>query len=130
LKRSAIGFGLILLLLTSGCFQWTEDQNGHLTSAGLPGVPVWQSKEPPPALTPLDAGFTPEEAAKIGGPALVEPSTTHAWRYRFYHADNNKCADDLNKLMAERARENSTDPAAYCTDHPTEPPTKGHALLF
>lgn len=126
---------LVLVCTLAGCFEWTEDSQGHLTSAGLPGVPLWQAK-PGAAdaqpITPAEMGFTPEEAAKMGGPVLVLPpdATSQTWRYRYYPADQNHCQEDLNQLLAARAQQVSTGTAPYCTISPTRPPTKGSGLIF
>ena len=95
---------LVCACAFSACFQWTEDSQGNLQSVGLPGVPIWKSSTPPPALTPTELGFTPEEAAKVGGLVLVEPPTppARAYRYRYYSAANNNCQTDLKKLLAAR----------------------------
>jgi len=82
-------------------------------------------------MKPTDLGFTPEEASKFGGPVLVIPSaTSRGWRYRYYSSEQNRCQEDLKKMLDDRARENATDPAPYCTDNPTAPPIKGNALVF
>ena len=120
--RSAPFTGLLLCLCAmSGCISWTQDAQGNLRSVGLPGVPVWQSSAPPPAVTPTQLGFTPDEAAKLGGPVLVMPSASGAYHYRFYQAGQNHCTEDVQKLMASRAAYPTNDPAPYCTDKPTEP---------
>jgi hypothetical protein len=83
-------------------------------------------------MTPTEAGFTPEEAAKIGGLVLVEPPTppSRAYRYRFYPAAKNNCESDLQKMLAARAQSGATGPAPYCTDRPTAPNMEGNALFF
>ena len=106
-----------------------------MTSMGLPGVPLWQ-KNPGAAnaqpVTPTSMGFTPEEAAKFGGPVLVEPSASggRGWRYRWYPVDANRCQQDLDGLMQTRAQYGTSGPAPYCTDHPTAPPSQGSAFIF
>jgi hypothetical protein len=124
---------LVLCVFTaSACFEWTEDAQGNLQSVGLPGVPIWKSNAPPAPVTPQTMGMTPEEAANVGGPVLVEPSAppNRMYRYRFYPAASNTCEADLQKLLAERAQSDATGPAPYCTDHPTAPPVEGNAALF
>ena len=130
MRRVTLSLLSAVLLLTAGCFSWTEDQNGNLQSVGLPGVPVWQSKAPPPEVTPASVGFLPDEAAKMGGPVLVEPNDNGPWRYHFYQADQNHCDDDLKKLLAARPANSPADTMPYCSLHPTQAPIKGHALLF
>jgi hypothetical protein len=130
---SVVAFLCAIALL--GCFEWTEDSQGHLTSVGLPGAPVWQS-DPNAAqaqpVTPTEMGFTQEEASRMSGPVLVIPAAppSRAWRYRFYQTGQNHCQTDLAKMLQERAGNGDAGPAPYCTDHPTAPPTKGNALIF
>jgi hypothetical protein len=122
--RTAIFGGLLFgLCMLAGCFEWTQDPQGHLQSVGLPGVPVWQSSAPPPSL-PTQLGFTPDEAAKMSGPVLVMPSASGSYRYRFYQAGQNHCAEDLQKMMAQRISTSTNDPVPYCSDNPTAPPPK------
>ncbi|HXW83907.1 MAG TPA: hypothetical protein VEJ86_05850, partial [Candidatus Binataceae bacterium] len=74
----------VALFLLSGCVEWSEDPQGNLNSVGLPGIPLWQSNRPPAPITPMDMGFTPEEAAKLAPPVLVEPPTPpRNYRYRW-----------------------------------------------
>lgn len=118
-----------------GCFEWTEDSQGHLTSVGLPGVPVWQS-QPNAAnaqpMTPADLPLTPDEKAKLGGPVMMIPPVppSKVWGYRYYQTGQNHCQDDLQKIVADRQQKGITGPAPYCTDNPTAPPVKGQALVF
>ncbi|GEM_PF-1196672 len=130
-------WGLVFAYALSlgGCFSWTEDSQGNLTSVGLPGVPIWQSSPYAASAQPVrptDLGFTQDEAAKLGGPVLVTPPAppATAWRYRYYPAGQNQCQADLDKLMAQRAAMGATGPAPYCTDNPTAPPAKGSAFVF
>ena len=125
----------IYLSILSGCFSWTEDSEGHLTSMGLPGVPVWQAqpnaaKEQP--VTPTEMGFTNQEAANFGGPVLVEPpgQGSRAWRYRWYPNGQNRCEQDLSNLLQARTQSGATGPLPYCTDHPTHPSMQGNAMIF
>jgi hypothetical protein len=101
----------------AGCFEWTEDPHGNLQSVGLPGLPVWKSKTPPAPMTPAEMGYTPEEAAKISGPILVEPpdESVKTYRYRYYQTGENNCQSDLQKMLAARAASNATGIAPYCT---------------
>jgi hypothetical protein len=136
MRRTAqcVGAFLCALMLT-GCFAWTEDSQGHLSSVGLPGVPLWQS-QPGAAtaqpVTPADLGLTPDEAAKLGGPTLMIPPTPPAtvWRYRYYQTGQNHCQEDLEKFLVDREQKGVGGPAPYCTDNPTAPPTKGQAFIF
>jgi len=131
LRQMLLGALVASLCVISGCFQWTEDSQGKLQSAGLPGLPIWQSKEPPATVKPTDFGFTPEEASKMSGEVLVMPTANSGgMRYKFYQTGENHCQDDLDKMLAERAQLNSSDPAPYCTDHPTQPPAKKNAFVF
>lgn len=131
----AAGLLLLCSLTATGCFAWTEDSRGNLTSVGLPGIPLWQahpdaaSAQP---ITPTDMGFTREEASRLGGPVMVIPpdSASAVWRYRYYQAGGNRCEDDLKKMLQERAAIGATGPAPYCTSNPTIPPAKGSAFLF
>ncbi len=135
MRRYPWALALIYALLLSGCFAWTEDSRGNLTSVGLPGVPLWQSA-PNAAnaqpIRPSDLGFTQEETASIGGPVLVMPPVppATAWRYRYYQSGQNHCQADLDKLMAQRAASGATGPAPYCTENPTAPPSRGSAFVF
>ena len=99
---------------------------------GVPGATIWKSADASKPITPEQLGYSPEEAAKLGGPVLVEPadSSTPQWRYRFYYASNNQCAADLTKMLAARAQQNITGPAPYCTMTPPQPSLQGHGLLF
>jgi hypothetical protein len=101
----------------AGCFEWTEDPHGNLQSVGLPGLPVWKSKTPPAPMTPAEMGYTPEEAAKLSGPILVEPpdASVKTYRYRYYQTGENNCQSDLQKMLAARAASNATGIAPYCT---------------
>lgn len=118
----------------AGCFEWNQDPQGNMTSFGIPGAgqPIWQSKTNPPPLSPTDAGMTPEEAAKVGEPVLVWPpsATARSWRYRYYPADQNRCQDDLNKILAERAQNGETGDAPYCSEAPSAHANKATFLLF
>jgi hypothetical protein len=72
------------LCVLAGCFQWTEDSQGKLQSAGLPGIPLWQSKAPPAPINPTEFGFTREEASKMSGAVLVRPTTNSGMmRYKY-----------------------------------------------
>jgi len=130
-------FAAIIVLAScamTGCFEWTQDPQGNTTSFGIPGAgaPIWQSKSNPPPLNPTDAGMTPEEAAKVGGPVLVWPpsATVKTWRYRYYLAGQNHCQDDLNKILAERAQNGETGDTPYCSDAPSAPANKAAFVLF
>jgi hypothetical protein len=120
---------LISLCALAGCFEWSQDSQGNLQSVGLPGMPVWQSKTANAPLT-TQLGMTPEESAKMSGPVLVMPTAAGPYRYRFYQAGNNQCAQDLQKIMAQRASTPSNDPAPYCTENPTAPPSQGKFFMF
>ena len=128
LKQSAVL--LFCLIALAGCFEWTQDSQGNLQSVGLPGMPVWQSSQPPPPLAPTTLGFTPEEAAKISGPVLVMPTSSGQYRYRFYQTGQNHCVEDLQKMMAERATSYAVGPAPYCTDQPPAPLNKGSGMIL
>lgn len=130
-------FATIVLLASctmSGCFEWTHDPQGDTTSFGIPGAgaPIWQAKNNPPPLSPTDAGMTPEEAAKVGGPVLVWPpsATVKTWRYRYYLAGQNHCQDDLNKILADRAQNGETGDTPYCSSAPGAPGNKAAFVLF
>jgi len=132
LKLTALALVAICGCALAGCWETTEDSQGNLQSVGLPGAPIWKSSKPPAPITPEQAGFTPEEAAKMGGPVLVLPpdQTTRNTRYRFYQSDNNTCEKDLAKLLADRAASNATGVAPYCTTTPTPPPEKSGGAVF
>jgi hypothetical protein len=130
-RRALLGVLIVCLCILSGCFQWTEDAQGNMQSAGLPGLPIWQSKAPPAPMKPTDLGFTPEQASKMSGEVLVMPTAnSRGMRYQFYQTGQNHCADDLKKLLADRTQQNATDPAPYCTVNPTQPSMKGNAFVF
>jgi hypothetical protein len=131
LRKVLSGVLVVGLCVLSGCFEWTEDSQGNLKSAGLPGLPIWQSKAPPAPMKPTDLGFTREQASKMGGEVLVMPTANSgAMRYQFYQIGQNHCQDDLKKMLADRAQQNATDPAPYCTENPTQPSMKGNAFAF
>jgi len=131
LKRAVLVVVAICLCALAGCFSWTEDQNGNLTSAGLPGLPLWKTKKPPAPINLTDMGMTPEEAAKVSGPVLVLPpdQSIKTTRYKYYQTDHNNCEQDLARLLAVRAPDAKGDPP-YCTETPTAPPAKGNAFVF
>src|SRR5260370_15405320 len=131
LRRAGLVVMAICLCTLAGCFSWTEDQNGNLTSAGLPGLPLWKSKKPPAPIKLTDMGMTPEEASKVSGPVLVLPpdQSIKTTRYRYYRTDHNNCQQDLAKLLAVRASDAIGDPP-YCTETPTAPDSKGDAVVF
>lgn len=131
-RLKLVALMVLCACVATSCIAWSEDSQGNLQSVGLPGVPLWKSDKPPAPLTPQDLGFTPEEAAKIGGPVLVEPATppSRMYHYRFYSAAQNNCEADLKKMLAERAQSGATGPAPFCTDHPTQPPLQGNAFAF
>jgi hypothetical protein len=123
----------LLLCITGlpGCLEWSQDSQGNLQSVGLPGVPVWQSSAPPPPVSPSTLGYTQEEAAKMSGPVLVMPTTAGPYRYRFYQTGENHCAEDLAKLLTERANNTYVNgPAPYCTNQPTMPPAQKSGGAF
>jgi hypothetical protein len=116
----------------AGCFQWTENPQGNVQSVSVAGAPVWQSKNASKPMTPAALGIPPDEAAKMGGPALVIPadSSNPQWRYRFYYENNNQCAADLAKQLAVRTQQNITGAAPFCSEAPPQPSLQGHGLLF
>ena len=132
LRRLVLVVVAICCCALAGCFEWTEDQQGNLQSVGLPGVPIWKSKTPPAPLTPSEVGFTPAEASKVSEPVLVEPpdQSVKVYRYRYYQTGQNRCQEDLDKLLAERAESSATGQAPYCTETPITPPAKGDAFIF
>jgi hypothetical protein len=105
----------------AGCVEWSEDSHGNLRSLGLPGVPLWTSKAPPAPPTPAEMGYTPEEASRMSGPILVvtPDASIKTYRYRYYQTGENKCQEDLQKILAERTASNATGPAPYCTAAPS-----------
>jgi hypothetical protein len=116
-RRAVLVVTAVCLCALAGCFSWTEDQNGNLQSVGLPGVPLWKSKTPPPPPTPAQMGYTPDEASRLSGPILVEPpdATVRTYRYRYYQTGHNNCQADLQKILAARAPD-ASGLAPYCTD--------------
>jgi hypothetical protein len=116
----------------AGCFEWTEDSNGQLKSVGLPGVPVWTAKKPPPPQGLTDMGLTPDQASKVSGPVLVVPpdQSSQLTRYHYYETGQNNCQQDLAKLQAEKGSSNSGGQVPYCTETPAAPPSKGTAFVF
>jgi hypothetical protein len=131
-RLKLVALVLVCACVVSSCLAWSEDSQGNLQSVGLPGVPIWKSSAPAAALTPADLGMTPQEAAKVGGPVLVEPPTppSRFYHYRFYSAAHNNCERDLQKMIAERAQAGTAGPAPYCTEHPTAPAMQGNAFVF
>lgn len=148
MKRAILVLAAICCCALAGCFEWTEDPHGNLQSVGLPGLPVWKSKTPPAPLTPTEAGFTPEEASKVGGPVLVEPPTSSVkvYRYKYYQIGKNTCQEDLKQMLADRAASSETGPEPFCTQttsstplsfppsssssSPMPPAVKGGAFVF
>jgi hypothetical protein len=57
-------------------------------------------------------------------------ATVKSWQYRYYQAGQNHCQDDLQKLLAARARNGESGDAPYCGDSPTAPPSKGSFVIF
>lgn len=121
LRRAVLAVVAVCCCALLGCFEWSEDSHGNLQSVGVPGVPIWKSKKPPEPPTPTEMGYTPEEAAKIGGPILIEPPVPplKAYRYRYYQIGQNHCQEDLQKMLADRAASNATGPAPSCTEAPS-----------
>lgn len=132
LRRAVLLLVTLCLCVLAGCFSWTEDQNGKLTSFGLPGVPVWTAKKPPPPQGLTDTGLTPDQASKVSGPVLVVPPTQpdQPPQYRYYETGQNNCQQDLAKLQAERGANASGGPSPYCTETPPTPTTSGNAFVF
>ena len=128
-RRAVVAVVVLCLCTLAGCFSWTEDQNGNLQSAGLPGLPLWKSKTPPPPPTPAQMGYTPDEASKLSGPILVEPpdGSVKTYRYRYYSTGHNNCQEDLQKILAARPADSSS-LAPYCTQPswalPVSPPSE------
>ncbi len=120
---------LIGLLGLAGCVEWTQDSQGHLQSVGLPGVPVWQSSAPPPAVTPTQLRIRPRCGGANERAGCWLPSASGAYHYRFYQNGQNHCAEDVQKMMAARGAIASSDPAPYCSDKPTEPPARGGSFM-
>jgi hypothetical protein len=116
----------------AGCVEWTEDQNGNLKSVGLPGLPVWQAKKPPPPQGLTDMPLTPDQASKVSGPVLVVPPDQQnpLTRYRYYETGQNNCQQDLAKLQAETRGSNPGGQPPYCTENPVPAPSKGTAFVF
>ena len=134
LRFTVVVVAAIYLCALAGCFEWKEDQNGKITSAGLPGIPLWTAKKPPPPQGLTDTGLTPDQASKVSGPVLVVPpdQQNQLPRYRYYETGQNNCHQDLAKLQAERGGSNSGGPAPYCTETPAAaaPASKGNAFVF
>jgi hypothetical protein len=132
LRRAVLVVVEICCCALAGCLEWTEDRNGQLKSVGLPGVPVWTAKKPPPPQGLTDMGLTPDQASKVSGPVLVVPpdQTSQVTRYHYYEAGQNNCQQDLAKLQAEKGGSNSGGQEPYCTETPAAPPSKGTAFVF
>ena len=132
MRRAVLVVVAICCCALAGCFEWTEDSNGQLKSVGLPGVPVWTAKKPPPPHGLTDMGLTPDQATKVSGPVLVVPpdQTSQVTRYHYYETGQNNCQQDLAKLQAENGGSNSGGQAPYCTETPAPPPSKGTAFVF
>jgi len=132
LKRAALVVVAICCCALAACVEWTEDQNGQLKSVGLPGVPVWQAKKPPPPQGLTDMALTPDQASKVSGPVLVVPpdQPNEPTRYHYYETGQNNCQQDLAKLLAEKGASTSSGQAPYCTETPAAPTSKGTAFVF
>jgi hypothetical protein len=130
LTRTVLGLVLLCTFLLAGCFEWTEDPQGHLQTVGVAGATVWKTSAEPHVMTPTDVGFTPDEAAKMSGPVLVQPVSPTQNRYRFYPTGQNHCEEDLQKLLAQRGLLNSPQMAPYCTDKPIAPSVHGSGMIF
>jgi len=147
LRRVVLAVVVVCCVALAGCFSWTEDQDGNLKSFGLPGIPVWTAKKPGPPTGLTDMALTPDQAAKVSGPVLVVPpdQSNPTPRYHYYETGQNNCQQDLAKMMAERAANNSTGPTPYCTgtpitqtpvtqtpstETPSAPTAKGSAFVF
>ncbi len=130
--RTRFAIVLFCPCLLFGCFQWTQNPQGNVQSVSVAGAPVWQAKNASKPITPADLGIPADEAAKMGGPALVIPADSNdaQWRYRFYYANNNQCAADLAKQLALRSQQSITGPAPYCSENPPQPSLQGRGLLF
>ena len=144
-KRATLLVVAICCCALAGCFEWSEDPHGNLQSVGVPGVPIWKSSKQPAPLTPTEAGFSPDEASKLSGSVLVEPpsSSVKVYRYKYYQTGNNNCQEDLKRMLADRASD-ETGPEPYCTDNasstpltvpptsssPMPPAVKGGAFVF
>ena len=132
MKRAALVVVAICCCALAACVEWTEDQNGQLKSVGLPGVPVWQAKKPPPPQGLTDMALTPDQASKVSGPVLVVPpdQPNEPTRYHYYETGQNNCQQDLAKLLAEKGGSTSSGQAPYCTETPAAPTSKGTAFVF
>lgn len=115
MQRLVFVASLIFLCAFAGCVEWSEDETGHLQSFGVPGVPIWQSKNPPAQPNQHEAVITPEEAERMkSGPVLVMPSADGHYSYRSYEPGQNHCDEDLKSMLADRARTVASGPVPYC----------------
>lgn len=132
MRRAVLVVVAICCCALAGCFEWTEDSNGQLKSVGLPGIPVWTAKKPPPPQGLTDMGLTPDQASKVSGPVLVVPPdhSSQLTRYHYYETGQNNCQQDLAKLQAEKGGSSSGGQAPYCTETPAPPTSKGTAFVF
>ena len=130
MRRAVLVVVAICCCALAGCFEWTEDSNGQLKSVGLPGIPVWTAKKPPPPQGLTDMGLTPDQASKVSGPVLVVPpdQSSQLTRYHYYETGQNNCQQDLAKLQAEKG--GASGQPAYCTETPAAPASKGAAFVF
>ena len=114
-KRLVFVASLTFLFVLTGCVEWSEDYIGSLQSVGVPGVPIWQSKNPPPQTNQNGSVVTPEEAERMkSGPVLVMPSADGKYAYRSYEPGQNHCQDDLKQMLADRAGTAAIGPAPHC----------------
>jgi hypothetical protein len=114
-KRLLFLASLTFLFVLTGCVEWSEDSNGSLQSVGVPGAPIWQSKNPPAQTNQHETVVTPEEAERMkSGPVLVMPAADGKYAYRSYEPGQNHCQDDLKQMLADPARTAATGPAPYC----------------
>jgi hypothetical protein len=75
----------LIAITAVGCFEWTEDSQGHLKSVGVPGVPIWKAKT---ADAQAPAGQTAKAAPLDPAQTQLELAAsvpTEAWLGRLNH---------------------------------------------
>ncbi|HXN85401.1 MAG TPA: hypothetical protein VN867_04985 [Candidatus Binataceae bacterium] len=90
MKHATLVTMIICLCAFAGCFMWSTD-------------------------TKTGNEVTPDEASRMkSGPTLIIPSAAGTYTYRSYQPGQNHCAEDLQKMLDDRARNGANGPVPYC----------------